>query len=169
MTAPIRPVGPEPTPEVLCVGALLWAATDDVRPVLPLVLADDLDDPHLHPILAAIRHLVAAHRPHDGTTVGDELQRRGALAGEAGRITARRLLDAITCGAGANTLTVRSYATAVVAQSYRRRYETAGKALAEAATDLAETDLLPLLRDIGTDAVRHADRLAALRGDEVAA
>ena len=165
MTGPIRPVGPEPSLEVLCVGALLWAAPDVVRPVLPLVGADDLDDPHLHPIFEAIRRLVAAGRPHNRVAVGDELQRCGALAGEAGRLTARRLADTITSGAGANTLTVRSYATAVVADAYRRRYETAGKALAEAATELAEADLLPLLRGIGTDAVRHADRLAALRGE----
>ena len=167
MTRPLPPIGPAPTLEVLCVGALLWAATDDVRPVLALVLADDLDDPHLRPILEAIRRLVAAGRPHDGVAVGDELQRCGALAGEAGRLTARRLADAITSGAGANTLAVRSYATAVVADAYRRRYETVGKALAEAATDLAEADLLPLLRGIGTDAVRHAARLAALRGEVV--
>ncbi|MDV6291496.1 hypothetical protein [Rhodococcus aetherivorans] len=169
MTTPIRSVGPEPTPEMLCIGSLLWAAPDDVRPVLPLMGADDLDDPHLHPILDAIRRLVAAGRPHDGVAVGDELQRCGALAGEAGRLTARRLADAITSGAGGNTLAVRSYATAVVADAYRRRYETAGKALTEAATDLAEADLLPLLRGIGTDAVRHADRLAALRGGVVPA
>lgn len=165
MTFPLPPVGAEPTPEMLCIGSLLWAAADDVRPVLPHVLVDDLDDAHLRPILEAIGWLVAANRPHDGVAVGDELQRRGALAGESGRLTARRLADAITSGAGANTLAVRSYATAVVADAYRRRYETAGKALTEAATDLAEADLLPLLRGIGTDAVRHADRLAALRGE----
>lgn len=167
-TAPYRPIGLEPSPELLFVGALLWATAADVSPVLHQLAADDLDDPHLRPILETVRHLVASGRPHDGTAVGDELQRRGELAGEAGRLTARRLTDAITAGGNANGLAIRAYAAAVVADAYRRRFELAGKTLVEAASDLPESDLLPLLRRIGTEAVVHADRLARLRGEAAA-
>ncbi|NLV77775.1 MAG: hypothetical protein GXY65_00220 [Rhodococcus sp.] len=163
MSGPYRPIGPDPTPEVLFIGSLLFADAELVRPVVALVDTTDLDNAHLRPILDVIRRLVEAGRPHEGTAVGDELQRTGQLAGEPGRLTLRLLGDAITSGAAANTLAPRMYAAAVVADAYRRRYESAGGALTEAAATLAEDDLLPFLRDIGTATVKHADRLAALR------
>ncbi|QOW00623.1 hypothetical protein RCF27_10255 [Rhodococcus pyridinivorans] len=158
------PIGPDPTPELLFVGSLLFADTEHVKPVLELVADDDLDQVYLRPVLAVIRDLVAADRLHDGAVVGGELQRRGALAGESGRLTLRALADASTSGAVANHSAPPCYAAAVVADAYRRRFETAGHALAEAAMDFAEDDLLPLLRSVGTEAVRHAERLAKLRG-----
>lgn len=164
MTRAYRPIGPDPSPEVLFLGSLLFAETEHVRPVLALVADDDLDNVHLRPVLDAIRRLVAAGCSHEGTAVADELQRRGSLAGEAGRLTLRLLTDAISSGASANYLAPRMYAAAVVADAYRRRYESAGNALAEAATTFAEDDLLPLLRAIGSGTVAHADRLAKLRG-----
>lgn len=163
MTHAYRPIGPDPSPEILFLGSLLFADTDHVRPVVALVVDDDLDNVHLRPILDVVRQLVDAGRPHEGTVVGDELQRRGMLAGESGRLTLRFLADAITSGASANYLAPRTYAAAVVADSYRRRHESAGHAISEAAAAFAEDDLLPLFRKLGTHAVRHADRLSQLR------
>lgn len=168
MTTPIRRIGPEPSTEILLLGSLMWAAADDVRAVLPLLADDDLDDPHARPILYAIRWLVEAGKPHNGTAIADQLQRSGLFGGERGQQTKKVLLDAITSGAASNSLAPRMYAKAVVADAYRRRYELLGKSLVEAADTMAEDDLLPLLREAGTEAVKHAQRLEQLRG-EVAA
>jgi len=168
VTRAIRPIGPEPTTEVLLLGSLMWATTDDVREVLPLIADDDLEDPNARVILFAIRWLVGAGQPHDGTAVGDQLQRSGRLGGDSGTAVKKILLDAITSGAASNHLAPATYARAVVSDAYRRRYELLGKSLVEAADTMPEGDLLPMLRLAGTDAVAHADRLSRLRG-EVAA
>ncbi|MCB8910209.1 hypothetical protein KUG88_08705 [Rhodococcus rhodochrous] len=168
MTNAIRHIGPAPSTEVQFLGCLMWAAAADVRDVLPLVADDDLEDPNARVILFAIRWLVGAGQPHDGTAVGDQLQRSGRLGGESGTAVKKILLDAITSGAASNHLAPKMYARAVVSDAYRRRYEILGKSLVEAADTMAEDDLLPMLRHAGTDAVSHAERLSRLRG-EVAA
>ena len=165
MSTPIRPIGPVPTTEVQFLGCLMWSNADDVRGVLPYVADDDLEDPNARVVLFCIRWLISAKHPHDGTAVGDQLQRSGRLGGASGHLVKKVLLDAITSGAASNTIAPRMYATAVVADAYRRRFELLGKALTEAADTMAEGDLLPMLREAGTDAVKHAERLAALRGD----
>jgi len=150
------------------LGSFMWAHTDDVRDVLSLVADDDLEDPNARVILFCIRWLIGANQPHDGTAVGDQLQRSGRLGGESGTQVKKLLLDAITSGASSNHLAPKVYAKAVVSDAYRRRYEQLGKSLVEAADVMAEDDLLPMLRNAGRDAVAHAQRLSLLRG-EVAA
>ncbi|RVW01317.1 hypothetical protein [Rhodococcus xishaensis] len=159
-----RPIGLEPSLEVLTAGSLMWARAEDTRQAARLLDLDDLENPASRIVVEVVLSLLDARRSHNGTAVGDELARRGLLS----ETVKRFLLDAITCGVDANTLAPQSYTAALVAQSYRARFETLGKALAEAAYSFPETDLLPLLRKGGTDAVKHAQRLAALRG-EVAA
>lgn len=161
-----RPVGPEPTTETVLLGALLGAPADEIRRVVPLIL-DDLDEPGSRAVAEAVLNLAQAGRPHDGHAVGDELQRRGRYAGETGQLIKRRLLDAITTGYASNDLAAATYAAAVCANAFRQRFELVGKALVEAASTFPEEDLLTLLRQAGTDCVRHAKRLAALRGEEV--
>ncbi|MDV6293303.1 hypothetical protein [Rhodococcus aetherivorans] len=163
-----RPIGPEPSTETVLIGAMLTAAASEVRTVAALVL-DDLQESGSRTIVEAIICLVDAGRPHDGHAVGDELQRRGKYAGEPGQLVKRRLLDAITTGYQANSLAVHTYAAAVSANAYRNRFELVGKSLVEAASTYPEEDLLPLLRQAGTDCVKHADRLAKLRGQEATA
>lgn len=163
MTA-LRAIGPEPTVEMLLLGSLLWSDADAVREVIPDIDPADLDDPHLRPLLEAARALVEKGTPHHGQAVGDELQRTGRLGGEAGRLTVRRLGDAMTCGAAANNLAPRVYASLVAADAYRRRIELAGKVLVEAAQDAPEDDLFPLMQRLGTEIRNHAERLARLRG-----
>lgn len=164
MSIAVRPIGALPSTEVQFLGCLMWSNTTDVAEVLPLVADDDLDDPNARVILFCIRWLIGAKQPHDGTAVGDQLQRSGRLGGDSGHVVKKMLLDAITSGAASNTIAPRTYATAVVSDAYRRRYELLGKALVEAADTMTEDDLLPMLRQAGTDAVKHAERLAALRG-----
>ncbi|KDE14925.1 DnaB-like helicase N-terminal domain-containing protein [Rhodococcus aetherivorans] len=167
MTRPVRPVGPDPDPETLFVGGLLWATPADARDVLPYVAPDDFEHVGTRALVLTIGHLIDAGRPHDTTAVADELQRRGDLGGPAGDLIRRALLDATTAGASANPLALHAYASQVVAESYRRRFEVIGKALVEAAATAAEADLMPLLRAAGTDAARHTKRLAQLRGETV--
>ncbi len=162
MTA-IRAIGPEPTVEMLLIGSLLWSDADSARELIGDIDPEDLNDPHLRPILDAVHSLLDARIPHHGQAVGDELQRTGRLAGEAGRLTARRLTDAITCGAEANGLAPRVYACLVAADAYRRRVETVGKALVEAAQDMPEVDLWPLMKERGREVAAHASRLSRLR------
>ncbi|MFD6676067.1 hypothetical protein ACFWDA_17070 [Rhodococcus zopfii] len=165
MSIAVRPIGALPSTEVQFLGCLMWSNTTDVAEVLPLVSDDDLDDPNARVILFCIRWLIGAKQPHDGTAVGDQLQRSGRLGGDSGHLVKKMLLDAITSGAASNTIAPRTYATAVVSDAYRRRYELLGKSLVEAADTMAEDDLLPMLRHAGTDAVQHSERLSALRGE----
>lgn len=160
----IRHVGPEPTGELLLAGSLLWSDADTARAIVDDIDVSDFEDTHLRPIFTALRSLLLAQSPHNGQAVGDELQRRGQLAGEPGRLAARRLTDAITCGAQSNGLAPRAYACAVVADSYRRRVELAGKALVEEAGGAPEHDLWPLMRERGLEVAAHAERLSRLRG-----
>ncbi|WP_137725731.1 DnaB-like helicase N-terminal domain-containing protein [Prescottella subtropica] len=157
----IRPIGPEPSLEHLTIGSLIWSSADDARKAAALVEADDIETPAARTILDVVLELLHAGRPHDGTAVNDELGRRGLLTD----MVKRFLLDAVTCGAAANDLAPHTYTTALVAQAYRARYEQLGKALVEAADTFAECDLLPLLRQAGTDVVKHERRLAELRGE----
>ena len=59
LTEQIDPVGPMPDVAQLLVGAFAWKADPDV---LTLVADDDLADPHLATVLAAIRSMVSADR-----------------------------------------------------------------------------------------------------------
>ncbi len=162
---PIRSIGLVPSTEVQFLGSLMWSDAESVRHVLRHVEDDDLEDLSARIILLAIRLLIASDSPHDGTAVGDHLQRSGALGGAAGGRTKKLLVDAITSGSHISPI---SYARAVVSDAYRRRFELLGKALVEAADTMPEDDLLPLLRQAGTGAVAHSKRLAALRGEAAA-
>ncbi|MDH6283281.1 DnaB-like helicase N-terminal domain-containing protein [Prescottella agglutinans] len=162
---PIRPIGPEPTLDALLPGSMMWASPEDARAAAELADVDDFQNPAARTVFPVLVSLLDAGRPHDPTAVADELARRGLLTEPVKRF----LLDATTAGAQANSLAPRSYATAIAAKAYRERFESIGKALVEAAETFPEVDLLPLLRKAGTDAVRHAKRLATLRGEEIAA
>ena len=153
----------EPDAATLLVGSLLWSRSDDAAPVLEAIDTGDLEDPPLRTITATIRDLVEVLQPHDPIAVGDELQRRGLLAGETGRIVVRRLTDAITAGSASNHLAPIVYARSVVADAYRRRIELAGKAFVEAAAAMAEDDLAQMVRGQARGIEDHAARLAALR------
>lgn len=165
MTRPVRPVGPNPDPETMLLCGLLWANTTDASDVMRYVAPDDLEHVGTRAVFMTIGHLIEAGRPHDTTTVVDELQRCGDLGGPAGDLIKRSWLDATTAGASEHPFALKSYASAVVSDAFRRRFETLGKALVEAAATAAEHDLMPMLRAAGTEAARHAKRLDQLRGD----
>ncbi|WP_139793020.1 hypothetical protein [Prescottella equi] len=164
LNAPVPAIGTEPDLEILLLGSMLFAAPADARRAVSLVELDDYNKPDRRTVHSAIAGLLSAGRLHDGTAVDDEIRRQGLYTDPV----RRTLLDAITCGPASNRVAPWSYATALVARSYRTRYEQLGKTLVEAADTFPEGDLLPLLRKAGVDAVRHARRLAELRGEEAA-
>ena len=159
--AQLPPVGPPPAAEILLVGALLWPRLDsDPGPVLALVLDDDIADPHLADLLRYCRSFIYGCQPVSAVIVDDELRRVGQLS----KPIADRLNAATTCGAVPAAL--RGYATAVVAASLRRRVESVGKALTEAADTMAEDDLAPMAQRAAAVIASCAARLDKLRGGE---
>jgi hypothetical protein len=158
--AQLPPVGPPPAAELLMVGALLWPRPGlDPGPVLALVADDDVADPALAQLLGVIRSMVYAHESLGPAIVLDELTRSDGAGGPV----ADRLLQATTCGAVPDA--VRGYAAAVVAASLRRRVESAGNALTEAAAQLHEDELAPLAQRAAAAVVDCAARLERLRGE----
>ncbi|MBZ4558590.1 hypothetical protein GBO17_14255 [Mycobacterium avium subsp. hominissuis] len=148
-----------PDVEVVFVGTLLWSAPADVAAVLELVADDDFSSPALSVLVGTVRRLAAAGQPCDAQVVLDELSRAGGLH----RGMALALTDATTTGAVPQA--ARFYAAAVVARSLRRRVESAGHALVEAAHISAERDLTTLISRATVSVLDCAGRLAELRGD----
>lgn len=157
--AQVHPVGPHPSAELLLAGALLWSSPDAAAGLLRHLRDDDVADPPTAAVLVAIRTRAAAGRPLGPQLVLDELRRTGQLRG----LVADRLRDATTCGATPEQ--VRDLAAAVVAQSLRRRVESAGHALTTAATTAAEVDLAPMVASAAAAVADCAHRLETLRGE----
>ncbi|MGA5466576.1 hypothetical protein [Mycobacterium sp. NPDC050041] len=133
----VAPVGPHPGVDTLFVGALLWSTPADAAAVLALVHDDDVESSALAEVLAAVRRLHCARKPHGPQLVLAELQRAGRLRAHNG--VAGQLQAATTSGADPHA--ARQYAGAVVAGSLRRRLESAGVALQAAAREAPENDL----------------------------
>jgi replicative DNA helicase len=157
----IRPIGTLPDPETLLVGALLWAAPEGVLDVLTHVRDDDLGDPTLRVILAAVREVIGAGGSYTPIAVLDRLERRDGP--RTGAIKA--LNDCLTSGAASCPEAVRDYAAIIVGRSLRRCLESGGHALQVAAGQAGEGDLAPLAGRV-TDMARDiAHRLEQLRGE----
>ncbi|MGA7054663.1 MAG: hypothetical protein WBZ37_26030 [Mycobacterium sp.] len=157
-TAPITAVDAIPDAATVFVGTLLWSPSDAAARILELVADDDLASPALSLILSAIRRLTAAGQPCGAQIVMDELRRCGALSRDA----PLALMDAASSGAVPEAATV--YAAAAVAESLRRKVESAGVGLQTAAATAAEADLAPLASRAAANVVDCAARLATLRG-----
>jgi replicative DNA helicase len=160
-TGQLRPVGPHPSTDVLLVGSLLWwsSSPTDAADVLRHVRDDDISSPALATVLAAIRLLAQTGRPCGPQLVADELRRAGTLT----RAVADQLRAATTCGA--DPLAASHYAAAMVAESLRRRIDSAGHALMLAAQDAAEAELVALVEQTAALVSDCGNRLAVLRGE----
>ncbi|WP_373234895.1 hypothetical protein [Mycobacterium marinum] len=156
--AQIRPVGPEPGIAEMLTGALMYSSSTEAAAVLALVHDDDVDPP-LTVVLAKIRSLVDRGVVPAPQLVLDELKRTGELT----RQVAKTLATATTTGACASA--ARHYAAATVAESLRRRVESAGAALTSAANTAPEADLAPLVEQAAATIAGCAWRLDSLRGD----
>jgi replicative DNA helicase len=152
-------VGQLPDLATVFVGTLLWSAPVDAAAVLELVADDDFESPALSALVATIRHLATAGQPCDAQMVLDALGRDGGVH----RGIALALMDATA--SGAQPQAARFYAAAVVAGSLRRKVESAGHALIEAATTTAENNLAPLISRTTASCLDCARRLAVLRGE----
>ncbi|GJO36588.1 hypothetical protein [Mycobacterium marinum] len=159
MDRQICPVGPEPGVAEMLVGALVYSSAAEASAVLALV--DDSDVcPPLSVVLAAVRQLAARSVPPSPQLILDELKRAGALT----RQVATALMGATTTGA--TTAAAHNYAAAVVAESLRRRVESAGTALTGMAGTAAEVDLGPLVERAAASVRDCARRLQVLRGEQ---
>lgn len=94
MSAQLKPVDAHPDIAVLLVGALLWSTPADAAAVLALVRDDDLSDPALAAVLAAVRTLSATGRTLGPQLVLDELRRTGTSAAMYQTVYAKRLRQA---------------------------------------------------------------------------
>jgi replicative DNA helicase len=145
----------------LLVGSLLWSSSADAADVLDHMRDDDLADPALAAVLAALRRLVDAGRSHGPQLVLDELRRSGTVS-----TSVAEQLKAATIS-GADPFAARHYAAATVADSLRRRVESVGAALVSAAEDAAEADLSPLIAQGAASVADCAHRLKLLRGEPI--
>jgi hypothetical protein len=154
----IRAVGVPASIEHLLVGSLLWAQPDMTASVLALVVADDLADPNLAVVLAALREMVARGEHYGPQLMCDRVTRSGTRP-----LVLKAVRDAVTSGAAAEAC--HEYAAAVVAQSLRRHTESAGNALTTAATEASETDIPRIATNVAERIGNIARRLAKLRGE----
>lgn len=152
----IPAVGPLPDADHLFVGALLWAHPARTVGVLGLVQTDDLACPHLQTVLEAVREMVSDNRHPSPQLIMDRLTRRGVH-----RTVLTALIDATTSGAA--TEAVRDYGAAVVAASLRRRCDTGGLALTEAAESADETDIPAIAATVAEQIAGASLRLTQLR------
>lgn len=155
---PLPAVGQTPDLETVFVGTLLWSSPTDAAAVLELVADDDLESPALSVLVATIRHLATSGHPCDAQVVLDELGRAGSVH----QGIALALMDATASGAMPES--ARFYAAAVVARSLRRKIESAGHALVEAASESAECNLAAIVSRATVFCLDCAGRLAELRG-----
>lgn len=156
--AAVPPVGPLSGAELALVGALLWAAPADYDGALALVRPDDFESCAVATVFDTIRRLAESGRAHSPELVLDELRRVGRLTPELARV----LASAATCGASPGAC--RQLAAAVVAGAWRRRVESAGRALADAADTSAEPALVALVERAVAAIRATAARLEKLRG-----
>ena len=156
----IPPVGPHVPIDVLLVGALMWGSCS-VRDVLALVRDDDIENAALAAVLAAVRTLAGSGKTTAPQLVLDQLRRRGSVD----QTVADALRSATTSGAAPEA--ARHYASAVVADSLRRRVESGGYALTAAAVESAETDLPRFAESVAQSIADCAARLQALRGEHL--
>ncbi|WP_081830674.1 DnaB-like helicase N-terminal domain-containing protein [Rhodococcus sp. UNC363MFTsu5.1] len=156
-------VGQPSQTEMLFLGALLISSPKPVAAVLNSVDDDDIEDWAIREILGTARTLHAAGRPCDAVTIEAELRRLGGVTADRAAKRSKRLMDAVT--SGASDLALLEYASAVVAEAYRRRYRALAAGLAGFAETQPETELLPYLVLAGKQCRSHSERLARLRGE----
>lgn len=165
----MRPNGHKYSAELVLFAGMLWAPQGEpqaaVLAVLRWLVPADFEMLGARELYAAISRLVHAGKPHDMHAVLDELTRRGQLDGATGQAAKMLALNAGTMHTPPHPDALRAHAAAVVAAAHRRHVRLAGEALVELADTAPEDDLLPRMRELGTETVRRAKRLAALRGE----
>lgn len=149
---------PQHDPEVLLLGALMWAPADQARRCADLLEAADFHRPAAEELYTLVRGLAAQGRPHQPPHVLAQLTAGHAAHGAALR---RLLLDATTVGALPAHLPQHTYL--VLSAAHRRGYHRVAAALVQAATEGEETDLFPLLVDLGRERRAAHTRLLGAR------
>lgn len=155
----LPPHGPIPGGTRLLISGLLWGRARDVHAALDLVAVDDLNGPH-KTIYAAISGCA-----DDGLTgplaVLDRLTRHG----QATELVRAELVAATTAGGVAEA--VPTYAAQVLAERFRDRANSYGRAIVEWSNSGTEAELWGGILAGGTNLRGLADRLTASRGGEL--
>jgi replicative DNA helicase len=136
----------------------MYSAPAEVVAVARFIEIDDLDQP-ASTILASIKALAGRGVPPSPQLVSDDLKRRGKLTKSAAV-----WLAAATCS-GACSSAARNYASAVLAEVFRRQVESFGAAIVSTAASGSETDVAGLAERASAQIRYTYGRLTELRGD----
>jgi replicative DNA helicase len=164
---PSEPIGSSVSPdsdsfdaERALIGCLLHLDAAHARPVVALVRPDDLADPALAEILAAIRALVAVNVAPEPSAVLSLLRRDGRATGQRYAAVARLLADLYACTAV--PASAGWYAACVLEEAARRRAAEAGTRVAQAAERVPIADLPELVTRELVAVATLAQRAAAV-------
>ncbi|SEB29406.1 DnaB-like helicase N-terminal domain-containing protein [Rhodococcus koreensis] len=133
--------------EACCLSALMQISAAQARPIIDTLTVGDFTDSAHGALYRLIHGLIRRGQPHDYVMVAHEIdQHPGGI--DHHRAQLRQHLVRVV---GAATFPERAphYAKAVVAQSYRRSFETAAQALQEATATVATDDLYEYMCRLG--------------------
>jgi replicative DNA helicase len=140
------------------IGCLLHLAAAHARPIVAQVGLDDLADPALGEILAAIAALVTVGVNPEPTAVLSLLRHDGRANGQRYVAVATLLADLYTCTAV--PASAGWYAARVLEEATRRRAREAGERVAQAAELVPIADLPELVTRELTAVITLAERAA---------
>lgn len=151
------------------LSAILEASAGQASDVLVACTPDEVQlvDAPTATILDVVLDLAQDGKRPAAVTVNAELQRRGLYAGNHGSLIQARMLDAASPAHPPEMLP--ELASAVLATVFRARMQATGEALVQGAQAAPEIDLWTVLLRAGTQARELRARLAAVRGEGVAA
>lgn len=156
---------PSTDPEALLLSALMWSnhpagPTAETQRIVAAVTATDFDTAAYTRLYEVIAALVVAGEQHDPASVTHAMARDG----HTGDSIRHRLTGVAT--AGGHAAAAAHYADMVLSQAYRRSYRTVGDAIAQAADQLPEEQLLEHMVEHGRNQRALWKRLNTFRGDQ---
>lgn len=146
--------------EACCLAALMQIPADQARPIVDVLGRDDFTDPVYAALYGLIHGLIRRGQPHDYVMVAHDIDSKPAGI-EHHLVPLRQQLVRLI-GSAPFPERAPYYAKAVIAQSYRRSFETAAHALSEAVETVATDDLYEYMCQLGRRQRDHHTRYAAI-------
>lgn len=145
---PVRAdTAPHLNAEACCLAALMQIPADQARPIADVLSRNDFTHTAYAALYGLIHGLIRREQPHDYVMVAHEIDSRPAGI-EHHRVPLRQQLVRII-GSAPFPERAAHYAKAVIAQSYRRSFETTAQALSEATETMATDDLYEYMCQLG--------------------
>ncbi|GAB2905990.1 hypothetical protein GCM10027047_00190 [Rhodococcus aerolatus] len=154
-------VDPRTDAEALALCALLWSPAADARLITTTLVPLDFYEPRYCDLFELIASHVSKGIPHDPASIAAAITAKGDGPDHRGTRLLRGLADVTT--AGADPETASHYALAVAGAAYRRGFHTAATRLAQAATELPESELFTHLLAVGRQQRTATQRLVRIR------